>query len=101
MRASLIALTIGMLTLCIAGFAGARERRVQSPAKTIRWDRSTLTLVAERAGYGRMIRLTDGDILCAFGRRGSVCTSRRRDNGKTWSTPKLIVKYEFGAAANQ
>ncbi|MHC4116172.1 MAG: exo-alpha-sialidase [Planctomycetota bacterium] len=74
--------------------------RTPDPAKTILWNPDTLTLIAERAGYGRMIRLTDGDILCAFGRRGSVSTSRSHDEGKTWSAPKTVVTYEFGTAAN-
>jgi len=93
-----------MLSLCIAGTTGALEAqargRTNSQTKTIRWDRSTLTLITERAGYGRMIRLTGGDILCAFGRRGNICTSRSSDEGRTWSAPKLIVQYEFGTAAN-
>lgn len=70
------------------------------PPKTISWDEKTLTLIAERASYGRMIRLTGGDILCAFGRRDRICTSRSTDDGKTWSAPKTVVKYKFGTAAN-
>jgi len=62
MRANLIAFVAGMLSLCIAGTTAALEAqargRTHSQTKTIRWDRSTLTLIAERAGYGRMIRLT-------------------------------------------
>ncbi len=70
------------------------------PPKTIRWNLNTLTLIAERAGYGRMIRLTGGDLLCAFGKRASICMSHSDDDGKTWSAPKTVVRYEFGAAAN-
>jgi hypothetical protein len=95
-----IASTAVILSLYIVGAGRAHEPEIRRHAKTIRWDRSTLTLIAERGGYGRMIRLTGGDVLCAFGRRGNVCTSRSSDNGKTWSTPKAIVEYEFGAAAN-
>ena len=93
-----------MLILCVHAVNGAHntqtEDRTHSGAKTIRWDPNTLTLIAERAGYGRMTRLAGGDILCAFGKRGSVWTSRSSDNGKTWSAPKMVVEYEFGAAAN-
>ncbi len=104
MRVNLIAFAAGMLSLCIAGTTDAQETqakgRAHSQTKAIRWDRSTLTLIAERAGYGRMISLTSGDILCAFGRRGNICTSRSSDDGKTWSTPKMVIKYEFATAAN-
>jgi len=93
-----------MLILSVHAVNGAHstqtEDRTHSGAKTIRWDPNTLTLIAERAGYGRMMRLRDGDILCAFGRRGSIETSRSSDDGRTWSAPKMVVKYEFGAAAN-
>ena len=100
MKKSFIALTVGILTLCVVGIAGARKPRTHSPAKTIQWDRNTLTLIADHAGYGRMIRLTGGDILCAFGRRGRVCTSRSDDDGKTWSVPETVVTYVFGSATN-
>ncbi|MEA3226353.1 MAG: sialidase family protein, partial [Planctomycetota bacterium] len=93
-----------MLSLCIGGVTDAHEAqpkgRQHSHAKTIRWDRNTLTLIAEQGGYGRMTRLTGRDILCVFGRRGSIWTSRSNDDGKTWSVPKMRVKYEFGTAAN-
>jgi len=93
-----------MLILSVHAVNGAHstrtEDRTHSGAKTIRWDPNMLTLVAERAGYGRMTRLKDGDILCAFGRRGSIETSRSSDDGRTWSAAKMVVKYEFGAAAN-
>ncbi len=101
MKAQQLGLIVaGMLTLCVAGFAATREARPQSYAKTILWDRTTLTLIAERGGYGRMIRLKSDDILCAFSRRGNVWTNRSSNNGKTWSRPKMTVTYRFGSAAN-
>ncbi len=100
MKSNLITFVAGMVSLCVAGAADVHTAQASSHAKTIRWDQSTLTLIAEQGGYGRMIRLTEGDILCAFGRRGSTSTSRSIDEGKTWSAPKMVVKYEFGTAAN-
>jgi len=95
-----IALAAGILIFFIAGILDAHAAKGHDEAKTIRWDRNTLTLIAEHAGYGRMIRLTGGDILCAFGRRGTVCTSRSCDDGKTWSAPRTVVAYDFGVATN-
>ena len=100
MKAQRLGLIVtGMLTLCVTGFGATHEAR-HSREKTIRWDRTTLTLIAEHGGYGRMIRLKAGDILCAFGRRGGIWTNRSSNDGKTWSEPKAIVEYEFGTAAN-
>jgi hypothetical protein len=95
-----IALAVGISSFFVAGIVDAHASKDHEKMKTIRWDRSTLTLIAERAGYGRMMRLTSGDILCAFGRKGNVCTSRSRDDGRTWSPPKMVADYEFGSAAN-
>ncbi|MBL7189418.1 MAG: exo-alpha-sialidase [Phycisphaerae bacterium] len=100
MKAQLIALAAGMLGFCIAGIGGAHMPEVHNQAKTIKWDPNTLTLIAQQGGYGRLIRLTGGDILCAFGRRGSIWASRSIDDGKTWSASKMVVIYEFGSAAN-
>ena len=100
MKSQHIARTVGILSYCIVGFLGAHPAKGIDQIKTIRWDPNTLTLIAEHAGYGRMIRMTGGDILCAFDRRGRVCTSRSRDDGKTWSAPGTVVTYDFGSAAN-
>jgi len=99
-KSQLIALSVCILGFLLADNAGAQTINSHNKTKTICWQQSTLTLIAGKAGYGRMIRLTNGDILCAFGINGNVCSSRSRDDGKTWSRPRTIVDYEFGSAAN-
>jgi len=51
----------------------------------IAWDYKTLTKVfSPHAGYARMIRLQNGDILCSFGHGGNANVIRSLDDGKTW-----------------
>ena len=51
----------------------------------IAWDYKTLTKVfTPHAGYARMIRLQNGDILCSFGHGGNANVICSLDNGKTW-----------------
>jgi len=71
-----------------------------SHATEIVWDSSTLTLVQRGAAYGRMIRLSSGEILCCFtySRKAWVRTST--DNGKTWQPMVLVARYPYGHAVN-
>ncbi|MHC4072411.1 MAG: sialidase family protein [Planctomycetota bacterium] len=95
---------IGAVGFCLVGTVRAHKTphtaQTHSRAKMIRWDANTLTLIAELGSYGRMIRLTNRNILCAFGSKGRVWTSRSTDEGTTWSAPRMVVSYEFGTAAN-
>ena len=68
--------------------------------KTIAWDRSTLVQVDARGAYGRMIRLTGGDVLCCFEHGDQVCVRRSKDNGKTWAARVLVATAPSGKAAN-
>lgn len=70
------------------------------PPIAIEWDESTLTLIQAGAGYGRMIRLDDGRILCAYARRGHVGVRTSRDDGKTWADEIVAARFEFGQATN-
>jgi len=104
MKARIVGTIAGTIGLCLLGAAAESEMpnaaHARGQRKTISWDRKTLTLIAEWGGYGRMIRLTSRNILCAFAKRGTVWTSRSIDEGKSWDAPAMAVKYEFGTATN-
>ena len=104
MKASIVGIIAGVIGLCLVGARSEskmpHKAQVPGQVKTIRWDQKTLTLIAERGSYGRMIRLTSGNILCAFARRGTVWTTRSIDEGRSWDAPAMVVKYQFGSATN-
>ncbi len=67
----------------------------------IEWSNDTLTLIERGAGYGRMIRLKNGGILCCFDRGGQVWAKVSRDDGQSWHTePVLVARSDFGVATN-
>jgi hypothetical protein len=70
------------------------------PPIPIEWDKSTLTLIQAGAGYGRMIRLDDGRILCAYARHRHVGVRTSRDEGKTWGDEVVAATFDFGSATN-
>lgn len=66
------------------------------PAKAIVWDPSSLKKVApfqkdESAGYGRMIQLINGELICVYEGKGSTACVKSTDLGKTWSSPITIA----------
>jgi len=69
-------------------------------AGTIRWDRSSLVLVAAPASYGRMVRVGEGAMLCSFTRGRGVWVTRSADEGRTWSEPVEAVTSKVGNATN-
>ena len=69
-------------------------------AAEIIWDKSSLTLVQERGGYGRMIRLNSGNILCSYECAREVRVRASKDNGSTWEPGVLVARYPHGTAAN-
>ena len=66
----------------------------------IAWDQSTLRLVQAGATYGRMVRLRDKGILCAFDRGGQTMVKASADEGKTWREAVLVARIEGAIATN-
>lgn len=95
MRLSLSLVKVGWLLLlvCEAPVSAARSAGIE-------WNRANLTLVARGAGYARMARLQNNDILCIYESGGKVWIKRSKDNGKSWIEPLRVATYPYGSAAN-
>ncbi len=83
------------LTLAWLPSAGAADASL-----AIRWQPETAVLIQRGGGYGRMARLSDGAILCAYSRRGRIHVRRSTNDGKTWEDERVAVEYPQGHAAN-
>jgi BNR repeat protein len=70
------------------------------PLPRIEWDPKTLTLVERGAGYGRIVRLRDGRLLCTYDRGGKVWVRPSVDEGKSWREPVLAASFPPGVATN-
>ncbi len=66
----------------------------------IDWHPGTLTLIQAGASYGRMIRLTSGEILCAYFRRGKIWVRISPDDGRTWRPERMAASDGHGVATN-
>ena len=64
------------------------------------WDKSTLTLVQKGGGYGRMVRLKPGIILCSYEYDKKAWVRTSTDNGRTWQSEVLVASCPHGSAAN-
>jgi hypothetical protein len=67
---------------------------------TIQWLPETLTLVQRGGGYGRIVRLHDSRLLCAYSRGPQVRVRTSQDEGKTWQPEVQITRYTHGVATN-
>ena len=68
--------------------------------QTICWLPETAVLIQPGAGYGRMARLADDAILCAYSRRAAIYVRRSENDGKTWEPEREAVEYANGHATN-
>jgi hypothetical protein len=69
-------------------------------AFTIQWLPETLTLVQRGGGYGRIIRLQDSRLLCAYSCGPQIRVRTSRDEGKTWAAEVTVTHYTHGVATN-
>lgn len=67
---------------------------------TIHWQPRTAVLIQRGAAYGRMARLLDDTILCAYSKRDAIYVRRSHDDGKTWQAEKSAADYRHGQATN-
>lgn len=66
----------------------------------VEWDAATLTLIQPGGGYGRMVRLADGNIACCFELHGKAQVRRSADEGRSWAEPVIATAWEHGVPAN-
>jgi len=69
-------------------------------ALEIEWQPETRVLVAERGAYGRIARLDDTRLLCAYSRRGGLRVKESPDNGRSWGDERRVADWRHGALAN-
>jgi hypothetical protein len=93
-------LAIRAAALLLTGWPASRSQAVEYGDFSITWDRSTLTLVSERAVYARITRLQSGDLLCCYQRDGQSRVKRSPDEGRTWGGEGVVTDYPHGMAAN-
>lgn len=83
-----------MTTLAVTLFIGLRalgQQHVASDLPTIRWQASTLRLIAAGGDYPRMVRLGDGSIACAYDRDQKMWIRRSTDGAIVWGKPILVA----------
>ena len=86
-----------LFAACLALLSAGRTKAVD----TIAWNADSLVLIEKNAGYGRMIRLSSGEILCCYDRGGQVWAEASSGNAGEWDgQPVLIAKSECGIATN-
>lgn len=61
------------------------------PLPTIRWDKTSLRLIEQGGDYGRMVRLSDGSVACAYDRGGKMWVRHSKDGGSTFDEPVLVA----------
>jgi len=66
----------------------------------IDWATDTLTLIQPGGGYGRILRLDSGELLCGFDLGGRIHVRHSRDEGKTWQPPILVAEWRQGSLTN-
>lgn len=87
-----------MKTIVYFGVLMMALAAVAKPPEII-WDKTTLTLIEAGAGYGRMIRLANGTLLCSYEKHGASCV-KRSDKRDVWSNAILVARSDYGTAAN-
>ncbi|GAA5484488.1 sialidase family protein [Haloferula sargassicola] len=71
-----------------------------APAAEIEWKPQTRVLIAEGGGYGRIARVGEERLLCAYSRRGAIEVRGSADDGKTWSRGFEAGRWEHGQLTN-
>ena len=66
--------------------------------KGIRWSKEPVWIAA--GGYGRLLRLQNGAILCCYEAGGKSWVKRSDDDGKTWSEAVLVLGRDNVSVAN-
>ena len=60
-------------------------------AAGIDWDPASIALIEEGAGYGRMIEMPGGNLLCAYSQGPRIFLRKSEDGGRTWKDAVQVV----------
>lgn len=88
-------MVFALLGPLLAGGIAAAE-----PAPWIEWDASTRLLVQKGAGYARIARLANRELLIAFSQGADLCVRHSRNEGKTWEPSVTVAKIEGSLCTN-
>ena len=64
------------------------------------WESATRVCIERGATYGRIARLSNGDLLCAYEKAGKAWAARSKDDGKTWGEKQVVRELPYANAAN-
>lgn len=67
--------------------AASARGAAADPLPTIEWKQETLQLIAPGGDYGRIARLADGTVACAYDAHRQMWLRRSTDHGATWGEP--------------
>lgn len=96
----LTALTLRMLIVLSMLVGAAPLHATTGTITRIDWNTSSLHLIDANAGWGRAIKLQNGDLLCAFDFWGQLRGRRSSDGGKTWGPVVKIAQWASGGLTN-
>src|ERR1051326_8720663 len=89
-----LALLTAVLSANVAPAQSARDYTTASLA----WDPATLVLVQDSGSFGRMVRLANREILCAYEWGNNIYVRWSSDEGQTWNGPALVASNPYGSA---
>lgn len=89
---------LALLAVAIsASLAPAQPVRDYTTA-SLAWDPATLVLIQDSGSFGRVVRLRDRELLCAYEWGNDIYARWSSDEGQTWNGPVLVASNQFGSA---
>ena len=74
--------------------------RLQKASPRLEWKLATLSLIQSNGYYGRIIRLNNGELICAFDFERKICVRHSKDEGRTWEGLITAAEWPFGRLTN-
>lgn len=89
---------LALLTIIFsATLASAQVTRDYTTA-SLAWDPSSLVLIQDSGSFGRIVRLPDRELLCAYEWGNDIYARWSSDEGQSWNGPSLVATNQFGSA---
>ncbi len=84
----------------VAAQAPATTTAAPIKAPRIEWQESTLRLVQAVAGYGRVARVDEKQVVSVYEHSSGVWVKISNNNGDSWGPEILVAKYQHGTYSN-